>query len=229
MIVKTCIAGINTKVTADNKNLLKKLEPFLSDFRGEPLVSVNVTDGDVTRAMEDFSGIDRNRAAMRLFTSRFFGALPELGGFGVKGAAVSFGDRTFVIACGGEEEREAYLSDLLALPHSIKVIDDSCAAVMKNGSGYSVFGTPASVRTPLTEGRNLSGIILPGPVQEIGAVGRKEFFDRMMLCIPVPARAEQLGAVMACIDLALNSLQVSAVPEKDPAAFYSFALRGPKF
>lgn len=221
MITKSSIAGINTKVDCDNKRLFKNLEAFRYDYRGEPDVTVKITDLELKNFCTKYTGYDRDAALLRLSAECFLNALPEFGGFGLKAATVSFGEQTFVIAAESEQEKHRYVEDLLSCGNRATVIDDAYAVVIKDDTGIFVYGTPWA-KTPVNTKKELSGIILPSDCTGIRSAERKEAIDRMMICLTLPKRPEQLVSVLARIDGVGDLVPVMVTPVTDPAAFYSY-------
>ena len=226
MIIKASLAGINSKVDTDNKHLIRKTELFRFDYRGEPQVIVKVTDLELRNFSSKYTGYSKDQAVMRLSAENFFSAAAEFGCFGIKAATVSIGDKNFIIAAKGEKDRNSFVSSVFSAGHGIKLIDDSVAAVVINGSGVFVYGTPWSSRTPLKEKNKLDGIIIPSDVISITPAGRKELIDRMLLCLILPKRAEQLSVIYSYIDGLNDAVPVLAVPENDSGAFYSYVTLG---
>ena len=221
MIVKASIAGINTKIDSESKRFLRNLQAFRSDFRGEPAVSLKVTDLELKNFCSKYKGYDRERATLRLFAEKFFAALPELGGFGIKAAVVLIGGKAYVVAGGNDGEGGGYIGGLEEKFDDVSAVDDSYAAVMSEDGALYVYTTPFT-KTPVSEKHLLSGIIFPGNVKSVTSASRKDIFDRFSVLLPLPKRGEQLASVFAGFDGIENRVPCISVPENDPEALYTY-------
>ncbi|MBQ7444933.1 MAG: hypothetical protein IJS71_03205 [Clostridia bacterium] len=221
MIIKSSIAGINTKFDTDNKHIIKNLDVFRHDFRGEPSISVKVNDLELRNYMEKYGGNDEN-ADYRLTADSFFNALPEFDGFGIKAATVSIRSKNIVIAAAGEKAKLEYLNALLSCGPAASLIDDAYSAIRKLEGKLYVFGTPWSSKVESNKKLELSAIVIPSDVTSIKKAERKEILDRMLICLTLPKRAEQLPLVLANVDGIEADVPVLLVPENDPSSLYSY-------
>ncbi len=226
MIIKANIAGIRTKVDCDNKRLNKNLEAYRYDYRGEPDITVKVTDLELMNFCDKYRGFDRDAAVFRLSAENFFAALPEFSGFGIKAANVTVGGQSFVVAGESEESKTSYYMGLLSCGTGVKINDDSYSAIRFLDEGVFVYGTPWSGKNHSNQKEVLSGILIPSDVSSVRKAERKEILERMINCLTLPKRAEQLGAVLAVVDGIEQKVPVLAVPSKDPFAFYSYVQSG---
>ncbi len=221
MIIKTNIAGINTKVDSENKKFIRNLHCFGCEFRGEPAVSLKVTDYEIRNFCSKYKGFDRDSAVLRLYAEKFMNELPEFGGFGIKAITFKIGSKVFVAASKSPEENRHFVSVLEGQADDIGVLDEAYAAVVTSGDTVFVYSTPFS-KSPANEKNILSGIILPGSVRSVEKAGRKDIFDRFSLLLPLPKKCEQLAAAAASFDLIDKKVLCLRVPAEDPEAFYAY-------